>query len=189
MSKFTEQALGVVSDAQDLARRRGDTEVTALHLLTVVHAEPEIAVILKAAGLTDEMLRRAGGADEAGLPRGDGDALESLGVDVQDIQAAVDARLGEGTFKDAGQPRPGGATSLFQAMRRSRDSGVGFADDAKTALQATQAHGIRLGAKDLGPELIALALLDSPNQAIRDLTAQLDRAAAVSSLEAAARTR
>jgi len=154
--RFAADARAAVTQSQDIARRRGDTQITSAHLLLAVAGTPGTvaADALTALDVTEADLRpavdRALGAEQHTL---DPDALAGIGIDLGAVRRQVEDSFGSGALD---RPVPAGRRRL------------GFSADAKALLEqslrtAVAAHHRRL---DAGHLLVAAAHLGgSPAQA------------------------
>src|SRR5689334_2443606 len=105
--RFTGPAREGVQQAQDEARRLRDSHLRPEHLLLgIAGVEGPAAQALAAHGLTVDTLRqRLEVLADDGL---DPDALATLGIDLEQVRAATEARLGPGALDKLRPPaKPG----------------------------------------------------------------------------------
>jgi ClpA/ClpB-like protein len=110
--RFTPEARAAVVQAQQHARRLGHNFIGGEHLLlAVVSAGQPASAILGAHGITEEyveteIVRRIGlgrGAGSGDVPFGglDRDALASIGIDLDAVQARIEATFGPNAMAEA----------------------------------------------------------------------------------------
>jgi len=135
--RFTASARAVVVQAQEHARRLGHGYIGGEHLLlaAVSTGEP-VGAALRGLGVTPErveaeIVRRAGLGQAAGLFSAlDRDALASIGIDIDAVQAQIEAAFGPDALTRAGPgpgrgSRPAAAGNPLARLRRSRGAGRG----------------------------------------------------------------
>jgi ATP-dependent Clp protease ATP-binding subunit ClpA len=145
--RFTKAARQVVVGAQDEARRLGHGSIGTEHLLLGLVADDGIGgQILRELDVTrervDAELDRTMG--RGGLGPVDADALTSLGIDLDEITAKVEAVFGKGALRpDRGRPRA---------------RHLPFGNDAKKVLERSLREAVKLKHNYIGTEHILLAL-------------------------------
>lgn len=147
--RFTKEARGAVVAAQRHARAADAREIDAEHLLLAIrggggYAEAFLAERLPGVdGLAAEFerVRRNGG-----LGPGDATALGELGIDVDQVVAAVEQVHGAGAL-------------ALPAGRGRRGRHLPFSRTAKKTLEQSLRQAGTLGDRALGTEHILLALL------------------------------
>jgi ATP-dependent Clp protease ATP-binding subunit ClpA len=152
--RFTADARATVVHAQEVARSRGDDSIDAVHLLVALaHQEGGAgASALAALGVEPGVIDRHAGSAAAGTDL-DGEALASLGIDLEQIRARTDAAFGAGALDRVGEER---------RARRNRRSHIPFTPEAKKALELSLREAIHVGSRsiDSGHVLLAVARLD-----------------------------
>jgi len=144
--RFTESAREVVVRAQEEARTLGHEYIGTEHLLLGAAAsDGATGRVLSAHGATPEALRAAIrdviGVGETTL---DGEALATLGIDLDEIRRRVEASFGPGAL-DRGRPSRGGHMPLTP--------------ESKKALELALREAVRLGDRHIGEEHLLLGLL------------------------------
>jgi ATP-dependent Clp protease ATP-binding subunit ClpA len=146
--RFTGGARAVVVQAQEHARRLGHGHIGCEHLLLAAASTSEPAgAALREHGVTPEgveaeIVRLAGLGQAAGLFSAlDRDALASIGIDIDAVEAQIEAAFGPDALTRAGPgacpgSRPARKSPLAR-LRRSRGSGHG--------------RGTTAGARPAGP--------------------------------------
>lgn len=136
--RFTGDARTIVIHAQQHARRLGHHYIGCEHLLLAASSSDQIAgAVLRGHGVTpdrveEEIVRRVGLGGGAGLFADiDGDALASIGIDLDAVRARIEASFGPDALTRAGQrldgrprlrldPRRAIPARLRRAWRRRR---------------------------------------------------------------------
>jgi ATP-dependent Clp protease ATP-binding subunit ClpA len=137
--RFTRSARETVSHAEAEARALGHGSIGTEHLLLGVAASAgDASRVLADNGATPETLRAA-----IRSPL-DGEALASIGIDVDEVRRRVEASFGPGAL-DRG--------------RRRRSGRVAFTAAAKKSLELSLREAIQLGDRHIGPEHVLLGLL------------------------------
>lgn len=165
--RFDQDARQAVFNARQEAVHAGQHQVGAEHLLAGLLAGSGIAAeALTPAGLDLAGLRARLPAGLAAPPeRLDGDALATLGIDLEAVRRATDAAFGPGALERVAR-RPGG--------RRRVDIGPRFRPDAKKALEMSLRNALRLGHNHIGSGHLLLGILDQPGNPALDLLADLE---------------
>lgn len=177
-NRFTAQAREVVIGAQVCARGRDSRSIGGAHLLEAL-ASPDRP--------TSEVLASAG-LDAAGLDRAmavcvgpgaavdDDAALRSLGIDLDDIRRAVEARFGDGALERAGRQADRRRHRWpWGRARRRRDSGhIPFTEGAKRSLELSLREAIRLGDASIDADHVLLGVLRADDPDVARLLARLD---------------
>jgi ATP-dependent Clp protease ATP-binding subunit ClpA len=149
--RFTKRARTVVERGQRVARDAGASEVRSDHLLLgVLEDEESLAVrVLGDLGVGSEQVReavvrlqahgRGGGVDE-----GDAEALQAIGIDLDEVRKSVEDNLGA----ECADPSQSGKSRHLR-----------FAKDAKKVLELALREAIALKHNYIGTEHILLGLL------------------------------
>jgi ATP-dependent Clp protease ATP-binding subunit ClpA len=142
--RFTESAREAVAQAQEEARSLGHDYIGTEHLLLGAAAAPgEAARVLTENGATPDALRTAL-RRELGGSGINGEALASIGIDLDEIRRRVEAAFGEGALERR-RPRRGGH--------------VPFTPRAKKSLELALREAIAGGDKHIGSEHLVLGVL------------------------------
>ena len=153
--RFTASARGTVLRAQEEAQDAGDAYIGTEHVVIALAQDEGVAgEVLRAAGVTATDLRRAraaGAADDNSSGRLDGDALLSLGIDLDDVRRSVEETFGEGAL-DAATSRP--------SRRRWPRNHIPFTSRAKQSLERGLRQALTLGDNRIGSEHLLIGVLD-----------------------------
>ncbi len=197
--RFTDAARAIVVEAQGHARRLGHSYIGCEHLLLAAAGKDEPAgAVLREWGVTPEavekeIVRLAGARDAATLfSRLDREALASIGIDLDQVQAKIEARFGAGALTRDLSSRPGRRRGLLRAVpprrrRRSAPGGVParagrptaggghipFTPRAKKCLALSLREARTLGDNYLGTEHLTLALAGMKDGAVPPILSAL----------------
>lgn len=167
--RFHQDARRVVIRAQREAAQAGQSLIGCEHLLLGLLAEPgPAAAALAAAGLDLPALRdRLPRASHEHADPLDADALASVGIDLDQVQRAAEARFGPGALDRAGQAR---------ARRPGR---MRFTADAKKALELAVRATVGLRNREITGGHLLIGIIDQGRNCALDLlaTAAADTAA------------
>lgn len=156
--RFQRDARQTVVRAQEEARRLGHDRIDTVHLLIALAGQGDGAgaQALREHGLEAEALReRVRLMPGLGAGPLDGDALASIGIDLDEVRRAVEANFGSG--------------ALDQGRAKHRPFGA----QAKKALELSLREAIALKHRHIGGGHVLLGLLrasGSDNAALRVLT-------------------
>ena len=150
--RFTEHARGVAIHAQEEARRLGHSRIGSEHVLLGLLLEPAATGGRALDGLGIDLdgaradVARLAGPDPTGFAREDVEALQSVGIDLDEVRRSVEDAFGEG------------------ALERSRDrwmskGHIPFTPDAKKVLELALREALRLGDRHIGTEHVLLGLV------------------------------
>jgi ATP-dependent Clp protease ATP-binding subunit ClpA len=159
--RFTRNARGVVIGAQEVAHRQGAAEVRPAHLLQSLAAQGDVLAmrVLADLGAPGDEVRRVvgelGAHYSAGLDGEDAEALELLGIDLDEVIRRIDQDLTGGPA-----PTPKGH------QRFSRQS--------KKVLELSLREALRLRDGFIGTEHILLGLIRVDDHTVRQLLAAFD---------------
>ena len=129
--RFTASARGTVVRAQEEAADAGDVVVA------LAQDDGVAGAVLRDAGVTAESLRRwlrQVPADDESSGRLDADALQSIGIDLDDVRRRVEETFGAGALDDL-PDRSGG-------RRWGRNKHIPFTARAKKSLELGLRHGL-----------------------------------------------
>jgi ATP-dependent Clp protease ATP-binding subunit ClpA len=154
--RFTASARGTVIRAQEEAADAGDHHVGTEHVVVALAQDDGVAgAVLRDAGVTAEELRRwlrRGSGDDDSGGRLDADALQSIGIDLDDVRRSAEETFGAGALDDV--PRqPGG-------RRWGRSAHIPFTARAKKSLECGLRQAITLGDSRIASEHLLLGVLD-----------------------------
>jgi ATP-dependent Clp protease ATP-binding subunit ClpA len=154
--RFTASARSTVVRAQEEAADAGDHHVGTEHLILALAQDDGVAgAVLRDAGVTGERLRRwlrqVPRDDGSGGPL-DADALQSIGIDLDDVRRSVEKTFGAGALDDV-PGRTGG-------RRWGRSGHIPFTARAKKSLERGLRQAITLGDTRIGSEHLLLGVLD-----------------------------
>jgi ATP-dependent Clp protease ATP-binding subunit ClpA len=147
--RFTQSARGIVKDAVGEARRLGHPNIGTEHLLLALSMTDADMVgrVLQGLGVTHEEVETTTAAQPEWaaeeLGRADAEALESLGIDLEEVRRRTEAAFGTGALNRRGK---GGKRHLP------------FTRNAKKALELSLRESLALGHKYIGREHILLGL-------------------------------
>ncbi|MGH3716718.1 MAG: Clp protease N-terminal domain-containing protein [Micromonosporaceae bacterium] len=168
--RFTDQARDVVVQAQLEARQLRHNYIGAEHLFLGVLASPEapgVAALVRL-GITPERFRcqtREVVGEPNRLGPADADALQTLGIDLEEVKRRVESSFGPGALDPPRRTR-----RSWLPWRRGCDEPVGhvpFTPRAKQALECALRQAKDRRDRYIGVEHILLALLvDKENLAI-----------------------
>lgn len=183
--RFTAPSQEIVAHAQEHARRLGHRFIGGEHLLLTVAGSPApVGGVLRAHGITlerveSQVVDMVGLGAGAGLFAGlDAAALATIGIDLDAVRARVEAVYGPDALARAGSDRGcrrrarvrtgrvGGATSASGYLPFTPRAKKTFEDALHIAAANHDTH--------VGPEHIALALLDQTSGPVPPILAALD---------------
>ena len=154
LERFTKEARGAVTTAQELAARSRADHVGADHLLQGVAAGGGVAArLLSQAGATEEAIGEAlARLDDARL-------LGTLGIDVDEVRASVERTFGPGAWTGTDPSSAGSA----------RGGRVPFSAEAKKALELSLREAIALKSKTIEGGHLLLGILRTGGRAVEAL--------------------
>ncbi|WP_265520724.1 Clp protease N-terminal domain-containing protein [Oerskovia flava] len=133
--RFTAEARGAVTAAQEVARRVGHERIGSEHLLAALGSTTGPGGrALRSLRLDGDRLE-ATLAGEHGTTGLDAAALAAVGIDVEAVRASTDATFGPGSLERAAPARRRGLLAGHLA----------FTQDAKKALELSLRAAVRLG--------------------------------------------
>ncbi|MCC3292179.1 Clp protease N-terminal domain-containing protein [Arthrobacter sp. zg-Y1110] len=168
--RFTQQARQSVVSTQEEARTLEATQILPVHVLigtvsAVETSTPQLASVLAECGLTSAQLRadlRAMGPDSA---YDDAAALESVGIDLDEVRRAVDAQFGEGTLDAAAGAAPQ-RRRLFDSLKGGH---LPFSSGAKAVLTNSLRESTARKDGYIGTEHLLLGVLRGADPAAMSL--------------------
>lgn len=145
--RFTRHARAVVTTAQVVARGLHSPAIDTRHVVVALaETDGSAARALRSAGLVPDEVAAATRrkiADDGGL---DGEALSSLGIDLDLVRERADATFGDGALDTA-------------ARRGGPGRHIPFTRDAKKALELALREAVRLRSKDIDDSHLMLGVL------------------------------
>jgi len=151
--KFGSSAGEVIADALVRARAEGTSRIGEEHLFAALLASPDSGPLLGQLGGPDEAEAVRAKVREArrrgGLTAGEEQALSGLGIDLDEVVARVEARLGTGALDSTSVP-----------ARRSRRTSA--SPEAVAALNAAQRQKAACGDRQTTARHLLLGLLAQP---------------------------
>ncbi|MCQ1948145.1 Clp protease N-terminal domain-containing protein [Arthrobacter sp. zg-Y1116] len=168
--RFTQQARQSVVSTQEEARTLEATQILPVHVLigavsTVETSTPRLASVLAECGLTSAQLRAdlRGMGPDSGYD--DAAALESVGIDLDEVRRAVDAQFGEGTLDAAAGPAPR-RRRLFDSLKGGH---LPFSSGAKAVLTNSLRESTARKDGYIGTEHLLLGVLRGADPAALSL--------------------
>ena len=168
--RLTDDSREVLRQAQEHARRLGHGAIGCEHLLlAVAGTDAAAAALLRHRGAGPEALEEAI-VSVVGTGAGDNDdkvALAAIGIDLDGVRQALEARFGPGALERAAAPSPGcrHLRRRLRALGRRRvpcasgSRSLPFTARAKRTLELSLRESLRLQHRCIGVDHIALALL------------------------------
>ncbi|MFI1238309.1 Clp protease N-terminal domain-containing protein [Nocardia salmonicida] len=188
--KFSREARAAVVGAQSDARELGANQIGPEHVLlgTLSNAEPGLRTVLDARGITADGVRTALAArtNEPPLGADDAQALRSIGIDLDAVQASIAENFGPQAW-DRAEPK-----AERGVLGRLLGSGhIPFTGPAKKTLELALREAIHRKDREITSVYLLLGILRGADQATvdllggrdavsglrTDLSAMLDRAA------------
>jgi ATP-dependent Clp protease ATP-binding subunit ClpA len=151
LERFTDDARAVVTGAQDQARRLRSPQIGVEHLLlAVLQRDDSTAGLMTRHGVTASAIRRA--LDDSVARRGlDAQALATLGIDLDAVRRAAEARFGPGALDGRLGPVPSGH--------------IRFGKPAKKVLEVAVREAMARGSRSIQGTHLLLGILGQPDGA------------------------
>ena len=164
--RFTQQARQSVIAAQEEARALTAPRILPAHVLlgtvsTAASSGGPLHDVLAAAGLTPEQLRRD--LRDAGTHPDDAEALESVGIDLDAVRAAVEAQFGPGALDT---PAPAPRRGFFGSRKGSH---IAFTAGARSVLENSLREATARKDGYIGAEHLLLGLLRGGDPTVQSL--------------------
>jgi ATP-dependent Clp protease ATP-binding subunit ClpA len=146
--RFTKQARAAVVGARQVARDTGSRSIDTRHVLVALAENP--GPVYRAFGQAGADAEAVAAKARADLRAGglDGDALASLGIDLDAVRRQADAVFGPDALERAG---------------RAPRAHIPFTPDAKKALELALREAIRLKHKSIDSGHLVLGILRAEN--------------------------
>lgn len=167
--RFSRDARLVVTEAEGLAQRSGDSVIRAAHLLWALsNAGSPAADVLAAHGVTPDGVATAIG--QTAPDAVDASALSSIGIDLGTVRSAVEETFGVGALD---------GPDLAHGMRRgARVSRPRFTEGARGALTAAVRATLKTRSREITSALLLVGVLRSEDTQVYSVLGSLgvDRA-------------
>ncbi|MEV4203528.1 Clp protease N-terminal domain-containing protein [Nocardia salmonicida] len=176
--KFSREARIAVVSAQDDAKELGAKRIGPEHVLlgTLSNAEPGLRAVLDARGITADGVRTALAArtDEPPLGADDAQALRSIGIDLDAVQASVAENFGPQAW-DRAEPE-----AKRGMLGRLLGSGhIPFTGPAKKTLELALREAIHRKDREITSVYLLLGILRGADQTTVDLLGGRDAVSGV----------
>lgn len=184
--RFTRPARQLVVAAQEEARELGHGWIGSEHLLLAALRQPTEpgAATLIGLGVTADRCRTAVtgvlGGQHGGVTDQDADALQALGIDLEEVRRRAEDAFGSGALdtpaRDPGRER---RRPFPLSRRRDRElrppqGHIPFAGRAKKAMELALREAVALKDRHIGVQHVVLGLLRSDDNITRALFQQLN---------------
>ncbi|WP_328657530.1 Clp protease N-terminal domain-containing protein [Nocardia salmonicida] len=176
--KFSREARIAVVSAQDDAKELGAKRIGPEHVLlgTLSNAEPGLRAVLDARGITADGVRTALAArtDEPPLGADDAQALRSIGIDLDAVQASIAENFGPQAW-DRAEPE-----AKRGMLGRLLGSGhIPFTGPAKKTLELALREAIHRKDREITSVYMLLGILRGADQTTVDLLGGRDAVSGV----------
>ncbi|KQY39126.1 MULTISPECIES: Clp protease N-terminal domain-containing protein [Nocardia] len=176
--KFSREARIAVVSAQDDAKELGAKRIGPEHVLlgTLSNAEPGLQAVLDARGITADGVRTALAArtDEPPLGADDAQALRSIGIDLDAVQASIAENFGPQAW-DRAEPE-----AKRGMLGRLLGSGhIPFTGPAKKTLELALREAIHRKDREITSVYLLLGILRGADQTTVDLLGGRDAVSGV----------
>ncbi|WP_328711367.1 Clp protease N-terminal domain-containing protein [Nocardia salmonicida] len=176
--KFSREARIAVVSAQDDAKELGAKRIGPEHVLlgTLSNAEPGLRAVLDARGITADGVRTALAArtDEPPLGADDAQALRSIGIDLDAVQASITENFGPQAW-DRAEPE-----AKRGMLGRLLGSGhIPFTGPAKKTLELALREAIHRKDREITSIYLLLGILRGADQTTVDLLGGRDAVSGV----------
>ncbi|MEV0541468.1 Clp protease N-terminal domain-containing protein [Nocardia salmonicida] len=176
--KFSREARIAVVSAQDDAKELGAKRIGPEHVLlgTLSNAEPGLRAVLDARGITADGVRTALAArtDEPPLGADDAQALRSIGIDLDAVQASITENFGPQAW-DRAEPE-----AKRGMLGRLLGSGhIPFTGPAKKTLELALREAIHRKDREITSVYLLLGILRGADQTTVDLLGGRDAVSGV----------
>ncbi|MFF5030533.1 Clp protease N-terminal domain-containing protein [Nocardia salmonicida] len=176
--KFSREARIAVVSAQDDAKELGAKRIGPEHVLlgTLSNAEPGLRAVLDARGITADGVRTALAArtDESPLGADDAQALRSIGIDLDAVQASIAENFGPQAW-DRAEPE-----AERGMLGRLLGSGhIPFTGPAKKTLELALREAIHREDREITSVYLLLGILRGADQTTVDLLGGRDAVSGV----------
>lgn len=166
--KFSREARAAVVSAQDDARELGAKRIGPEHVLlgALSNAEPGLRAVLHAHGITADGLRAALAARTSEPPLGadDAQALRSIGIDLDAVQASIADNFGPRAWDQA---EPKAERGIFGRLLGSGH--IPFTGPAKKSLELALREAVHRKDREISSTYLLLGILRGADPATTDL--------------------
>lgn len=168
--RFSRNARVAVVTAQEDAKELGASRIGPEHLLlgVLANAEPGLAALLAHREITAEGVRAvlAERATRSPLGTDDAEALRSIGIDLDAVQASVAEHFGPGAW-DRAEPAP--KRGVFGRITGANWGHIPFAAEAKKSLELALREAVHRKSRDIDSAYLLLGILRAADSATADL--------------------
>ncbi|MGW6423248.1 Clp protease N-terminal domain-containing protein [Nocardia sp. NPDC055053] len=176
--KFTRDARVAVVSAQDDAKELGAKQIGPQHVLlgVVSNAEPGLRAVLDARGITADGVRAALAERASVTPLGadDAEALRSIGIDLDAVQASIAENFGPEAWDRA---EPEVKRGVFGRLLGTGH--IPFTGTAKKTLELALREAIHRKEREISTAYLLLGILRAADPATTDLLGGRDGASAL----------
>ncbi|MGW6725432.1 Clp protease N-terminal domain-containing protein [Nocardia sp. NPDC055029] len=176
--KFTRHARVAVVSAQDDAKELGAKQIGPEHVLlgVVANAEPGLRAVLDARGITADGVRTALAERASVTPLGadDAEALRSIGIDLDAVQASIAENFGPKAWDRA---EPEVKRGVFGRLLGAGH--IPFTGTAKKTLELALREAIHRKDREISTAYLLLGILRAADPATTDLLGGRDGASAL----------
>ncbi|MFD3743787.1 Clp protease N-terminal domain-containing protein [Nocardia sp. NPDC058633] len=180
--KFGKNARAAVIATQEQAKLLGVERIGQEHLLlgVLAEAEPDLAAVFTARGVTADSARATLAQRATATPLGtdDAEALRSIGIDLDAVQASVAENFGADAW-DRAEPEP--KRGVFGRLLGANWVHIPFSTDAKKSLELALREAILRKDREISSTHLVLGILRAAQPTTVDLLGGHD---AVSGLRA-----
>ncbi|MFF2085012.1 Clp protease N-terminal domain-containing protein [Nocardia sp. NPDC058176] len=168
--RFTRNAREAVVAAQEEARGLTARHIGPEHLLlgVLAHAEPGLTAVLAAREITAEGVRAqlAERATKTPLGTDDAEALRSIGIDLDAVQASVAENFGPDAWDQAEPPPKRG---VFGRLLGGDRGHIPFTAEAKKSLELSLREAVHRKAREIDSAYLLLGILRAAEAPTADL--------------------
>ncbi len=175
-NRFTQESRDLVRDVVGVAQELRASEILAVHvLLAATNPRRPVAQVLADRGIDGTTVRaRLGVAPASRLDETDAQALRAIGIDLDDIRRKVEGSFGVGALdRQPEESAPRGWSRLFGATELPGRGHLPFTPGAKTSLELSLRHAMRLEHREIRPEHIVLGVLSADDPGVIRLLSDL----------------
>ncbi len=168
--KFSRLARVAVVGAQEDAKELGANRIGPEHLLlgVLAGAEPDLAAVLDARDISADRVRAQLAERAATTPLGasDAEALRSIGIDLDAVQASVTENFGPQAWEQA---EPDIKRGIFDKLKGSSWGNIPFSVGAKKSLELAVREAVHRKDHDISSAHLLLGILRAAEPSTADL--------------------
>ncbi|MGY0501802.1 Clp protease N-terminal domain-containing protein [Nocardia sp. FBN12] len=168
--KFSKNARMAVVATQEDAKQLGAARIGPEHLLlgVLANAEPDLAAVLATRDITADSVRAAVAQRATADPLGgdDAEALRSIGIDLDAVQASVAENFGAGAW-DRAEPEP--KRGLLGRLLGANWDHIPFSTEAKKSLELALREAIHCKDREISSAHLLLGILRAAESTTADL--------------------